>query len=168
MRATVPAMEFQIRPLDPRSGKELDQVVEGMQATLLEVVGRPLYERKWLEQRVLDHLDPSSIEGAVYIALAEKYCGHTIVRVEGPGLGLFSTTYVTPAARRYGLGRRLVEQGEKWMRGRGLERACTFTAAHNQPLQQLFGGLGYAMRPADDDFVCLERRLEARPREKLL
>ena len=133
-----------------------------MHATLLEVVGQPLYDRNWLRQRVLEHLDPSKLEGAVYLALDSEYLGHTIVRVEAPDLGLFSTTYVVPKARGRGIARKLIAWGEQWMRDRALERACTYTAVTNRPLQELYRSLGYQMSPADAEFVRLERRLNGK------
>jgi len=133
-----------------------------MHATLLEVVGQPLYERNWLRQRILDHLDPSRLEGAVYLAGGADYLGHTIVRVEAPDLGLFSTTYVVPEARGRGIGRKLIACGEQWMRSRALNRARTYTASDNRPLQELFRSLGYHMTPAEAMFVQLERRLDGK------
>ena len=133
-----------------------------MHATLLEVVGQPLYNRNWLRQRVLEHLDPSRLVGAVYLAFGTHYLGHTIVRVETPELGLFSTTYVVPEARGRGIARKLIARGGRWMRNRALNRACTYTASDNRPLQELFRSLGYHMSPAEAMFVQLERRLEGK------
>lgn len=125
----------------------------------MEVVGQPLYDADWLRQRVLWHLDPQQVLGAVFLAKDADYLGHTIVRKETPEVGLFSTTYVQPRARRLGVARQLIARGELWMAEQGLSQACTYTAAHNWPLQQLYEALGYRLDPAENEFVKLSRPL---------
>jgi len=150
-----------IRPLDPDCLEEVEWVAQGMRQTLLEVVGEELYPVDWLRQRVLSHLDPRQIEGAVFLALSvpsQEILGHTIVRLE-QGWGLFSTTYVDPRQRCRGVARRLLARGENWMRLAGAERARTFTAADNQKLQKLFQSAGYQLTHAESGFVCLSRGL---------
>ena len=130
-----------------------------MRATLLEVVGQPLYSDAWLRQRVLWHLDPEEVQGQVLVAYGPDYLGHTIVRVDDAESGLFSTTYVLPRARRRGVARLLIAQGETWMTDRGLRQASTYTAATNQPLQQLYQSMGYTLRPVENGFVQLVGKL---------
>ena len=124
-----------------------------MRQTLLEVegeVGRTMYTMDWLRDRVAFHLDPTRSTGAVFIAVGGdgELLGHTIVRVEhhadGRCFGLFSTTWVEPAARRLGLADRLLAQGEAWMQGHALPEAATWTSAANQKLIGLYVKRGYA------------------------
>lgn len=148
-------MGFQVRSLNSDSLEEIEWVARGMRATLLEVVGRDLFDMDWLRNRVRQHLP----EGGVFVLEGPGGLGgHTIVRQE-EGWGLFSTTYVDPAWRRQGLARRLLERGEQWMREQGLSRARTFTHPANRPLQVLFEQRGYQLEPVDSDFVVLWRNL---------
>lgn len=142
-----------IRPIDPRSDTELAFVAQRMQRTLLEVegeVGRTLYTTDWLRDRVAFHLDSARSTGTVFIAVGGdgELVGHTIVRVEhhadGRRFGLFSTTWVEPAARRAGLADRLLARGEAWMQGHALPEAATWTSAANDKLIGLYAKRGYA------------------------
>jgi GNAT superfamily N-acetyltransferase len=76
--------------------------------------------------------------------------GHIIVRVEtdddGAEYGLFSTTYVDPAARRRGVATGLLLCGEAWMSERGMPRAVTYTSPSNARLLQLYRKHGYNSR----------------------
>jgi GNAT superfamily N-acetyltransferase len=142
-----------IRPIDPGAGSELAFVAERMRQTLLEVegeVGRTLYTTEWLRDRVAFHLEPARSTGAVFVAVGGdgELVGHTIVRAEhhadGRRFGLFSTTWVEPAARRAGLADRLLSRGEAWMRGHALPEAATWTSATNHKLIALYAKRGYA------------------------
>lgn len=166
---------LRIRPLDPRAEAELALVAVRMRDTLIEVLGEEtggaMYTLDWLERRVCWHLDPTCCTGEVFLAEAADghIVGHTIVRVEGeagvPPHGLFSTTYVAPAARRSGVAAALLMTGEAWMRARGLSEAVTFTDRDNTKLQGLYLARGYTLTPAERDFVRLAKPL-ARGREQ--
>ncbi len=146
---------LRIRPLDPARDDEVALVAERMRLTLIEVegeaVGGTMYTPEWLRDRVRFHLDPARCTGAVLLAegAGGAIDGHTIVRVEhaaddGRRVGLFSTTYVTPAARRGGLASALLAAGERWMVDHGLSEAWTWTSATNTPLIRLYARHGYA------------------------
>ena len=160
----------QIRPLNPASDAEVALVASRMRLTLIEVVGEErgaaMYTTDWLEARVRHHLDPAACTGAVFLAeRGGEIVGHTIVREEPDGeggvMGLFSTTYVAPGARRQGVASALVRRGEAWMRARGLERAATATGEHNARLLGLFGAHGYEITLTEGEMVLLGRALSA-------
>lgn len=142
---------MKIRPLDPAVAAELDWVMHGMRATLIEVEGEAqgtaLYTLGWLRERARWHTGHP--DRAVLLAEAADgtILGHTILRCEtdacGAGYGLISTTYVAPAARRQGLGLSLLDAGESWMRERGLSRSATWTSATNTRLVGLYAKRGY-------------------------
>jgi GNAT superfamily N-acetyltransferase len=144
------------RPIDPRSSAEVALVAGGMRRTLVEVLGEErgtaLYTMEWLVERVLWHLDPGKSAAQVFLAEARdgSILGHTIVRREtaedGLEYGLFSTTYVDPAARRRGAATGLLRRGEEWMIGQGMRRAVTYTAAGNTGLVRLYERFGYVLR----------------------
>ena len=166
-----------IRPIDPSSDSEILLVAGRMRETLVEVLGAArggeMYEPEWLEARVRWHLDASACTGAVFVAEDDDaLVGHTIVRLERasygeseepgedePLLGLFSTIYVVPSARRAGVANALIERGEAWMHTQGMTRAATLTDAHNTKLHELFFARGYSLTPLPDDFVRLSRTL---------
>lgn len=132
-----------------------------MAATLTEVLGgeraQGMYSHDELVERVLWHLD--DVEGrrsAVFVSVDGdgEITGHTIVRAEpeeGPGVGLFSTTYVDPARRRERIASGLLQRGEKWMRDRGLRTAVTYTDSANTKLIELYRSHGYTI-----EFVAAE------------
>ena len=109
-----------------------------------------MYGDDWLRDRVRFHLDETRSLGAVYLAeRGGEVLGHTIVRrdedEDGAPIGLFSTIYVVPDARRDGVASRLVEAGEAFLLGHGLGTLFTYTGAHNTPLVRLFERHGYAV-----------------------
>lgn len=145
--------DFLVREIDPHAEPELAFVADGMRRTLLEVEGEAggtLYTPEWLRDRVQFHLDPARSTGAVFVAQGEDgaLLGYTIVRAEAdehaPRHGLFSTTWVEPAARRGGVASELLSRGEDWMRAHGLPEAATWTSATNDRLIQLHSRMGYA------------------------
>lgn len=157
-----------IRPIDPDSTGEVALVATRMRDTLIEVLGQErggsMYSHEWLEARVRWHLDAAQCTGAVFLAeLDGRVVGHSIVRVEPDAdqtdIGLFSTTYVEPAARRRGVAGRLLERGEAWMRARGMTIAVTYTDRANANLQALYIGRGYTLSDMPEDFVRLARTL---------
>ncbi|MCB9758260.1 MAG: GNAT family N-acetyltransferase [Alphaproteobacteria bacterium] len=157
-----------IRPIDPRTPGEVELVAERMRLTLMEVLGpergRDYYPLDWLIDRVRFHLDPRRSAGAVWVAedTDGALIGHTIVREERDEqgtYGLFSTTFVAPDARRQGVARALVDEGEAWMKARGLHRAATATAADNSKLIGLFRERGYRIVVRSGEMVRLEGRL---------
>lgn len=158
-----------VRPLarGPGLEAELELVALRMRATLEEVLGaergRALYDMDWLRERVRWHLDPAQ-RGEVWLACdpPDQILGHSIVRLEpelGPGVGLFSTTYVLPSARRTGLAQCLLQAGESWLRAAGATQATTHTAAGNQGLIALFEGRGYAITLRAEAMVRLSKAL---------
>lgn len=161
--------EPRIRPLDPASTHEIRLVAERMRATLVEVLGErrgtAMYTLSWLEERVREHLDPSRLTGAVWLALdeADRIVGHTIVRLDhddqGDEIGLFSTIYVVPEARRNRVAQALIARGEAWMRSNGIRRAFTYTAADNTRLHRLFERLGYEVVDQRGEMVRIARSL---------
>ena len=161
-------MNYRIRPLDSRSEPEIQWVALRMRDTLVEVLGLEqgfsMYSLDWLRDRVCQHLDPARLNGEVFVVEDEsgQIAGHTMVRPDLDGcdlLGLFSTVYVEPAARRKSLAQQLLVQGESWMRSRALPQAATYTAQSNTPLHKLFQSHGYRMEPQSHGFVKLTRRL---------
>ena len=83
----------------------------------------------------------------------ERILGHTIVRVElqepDCRFGLFSTTFVEPAARRHAVGDRLVIQGENWTKRLELGEAATWTSQSNLKFIRLYAKHGYAVTQHD-------------------
>jgi GNAT superfamily N-acetyltransferase len=136
-----------------------------MRQTLVEVLGEEvggnMYQMDWLVGRVLFHLDPERCNGAVFISEDEigAITGHTIVRVEQDDefgeIGLFSTTYVIPEARRHGTAAALLAHGEQWMADQKMTRAVTYTDVDNKPLQELYQSHGYSMTQMPNNFVAL-------------
>jgi GNAT superfamily N-acetyltransferase len=94
--------------------------------------------------------------------------GHTIVRIDaddaGIPIGLFSTTYVAPEARRRGVASRLLRAGEAWLIGHGMTTAVTATSAANVQLIKLYEKHGYAVIGAHADMVKLGRALPSNDR----
>lgn len=158
-----------IRPLDPSAREEVALVAERMRLTLVEVLGDEeggsMYTAEWLEDRVLEHLDPARLHGQVFVAVEPdgRLAGHTIVRIEhdegGGAFGLFSTTYVAPESRRAGVADALIERGEEWMREQHVTASQTWTADSNGPLLSLFRKHGYAltMRVPEKKMVVLSK-----------
>lgn len=165
-----------IRDIDPHSDAEIDLVAQRMRQTLIEVegeeAGTALYTLAWLRDRVRFHLDPAQCQGRVMLAQWDDgdVVGHCIVRAEqddeGGRYGLFSTTYVVPAARRHALASRLLLAGEAWMASQGLQRSATWTSATNIKLIGLYEKHGYAIDSRHPHvttgtmMVRLARRLE--------
>jgi len=143
-----------IRELDPLAEHEINLVAQRMRDTLVEVegpdVGAALYSMDWLRERVKWHLNPQTALAKVFLAVQGdgKVIGHTIVRREldaqGSPYGLFSTTYVVPAARRAGVAHQLLVTGEHWMLDQGFSSAATWTSVTNTKLLSLYHGHGYA------------------------
>lgn len=129
----------------------IDLVARRMRATLVEVEGEDagggMYSMDWLRERVRWHLDGRAAEVVIAVDAAGEILGHTIYRVEsdaaGRPLGLISTTYVVPEARRLGVAQQLLSRAEAWFRERGLPASCTWTSATNIPLIALYARNGY-------------------------
>lgn len=156
---------MRIREIDPSSEAEIEIVAARMRLTLMEVIdpvrGDAMYTLDWLRDRVRFHLDPSR-QAAVYVAEADdgRIVGHTIVRTqveEDAELGLFSTTYVVPEARRAGVAQMLLQRGEDWMLGVGMSRAATYTSNTNDKLIHLYESRGYAIDLRSVEMVRLSR-----------
>ena len=157
-------MTIHVRPIDP-AGREVEWVARRMRRTLVEVVGErrgsAMYSMSWLEQRVRWHMDPETCTGAVFLAESTEgaLTGHVIVRRECGGVGLFSTIYAEPSARRRGVGSALLCHGEQWMRDEARGVAATHTAASNERLIGLFRRHGFAVVLEVDSMVRLEKPL---------
>ena len=152
-----------IRELDTRSDSEIELVAQRMRDTLIEVegadVGTTLYSMQWLRERVKWHLNPQTAIAKIFLATDanananantnadEQIIGHTIVRKEidehGNVHGLFSTTYVVPAARGTGVADQLLLTGERWMVEIGLPSAATWTSTTNANLIAMYAKYGY-------------------------
>lgn len=167
MPASAPdAAALDITALDPMDAAAVALVAARMRSTLIEVVGpergAAMYDTDWLIDRVRQHLD-GRLDGAVFLARRGDVVGHTIVRAElyeGRPIGLYSTTWVAPAARRSGVATALLDRGEAWMRGRGLPEAQTCTAVDNRGLRALYARRGYAVVARSDEMVRLARALQ--------
>jgi GNAT superfamily N-acetyltransferase len=157
--------------MNPICESEIELVARRMRLTLNEVMGEEtgtaLYSMEWLRQRVLWHLNPATCTGQVFLAEAEdgRIVGHTIVRIDaddaGTPIGLFSTTYVVPEARRHAVASRLLLAGEAWLIGHGMATAVTVTSAANAKLINLYEKHGYAIVDVQEDMVRLGRALTA-------
>lgn len=81
----------------------------------------------------------------------------------GSAIGLFSTTYVEPAARRLGVASALLLRGEAWMIERRMPEAATYTGSANVKLIGLYQKHGYALSPAPPEMARLARALTQAP-----
>jgi len=143
-------------------------LAERMRETLVEVLGPErggsLYTLAWLENRVLEHLEP--ILGPSRVLLAREpeatVVGHSLLRTDdwqGERVGLVSTTYVLGSFRRQGVGRRLLRAAEAWFADNHLPVSSTVTEPANQKLINLYLGEGYHLETVNQNFVRLSRRL---------
>lgn len=147
-------MTVVVREIDAACDAEVSLVASRMRQTLVEVegeeAGTALYSMEWLRERVRWHLDGAAIAAKVYVAEDSEgnIVGHTIVRREldegGSPFGLVSTTFVSPESRRAGIGRKLLDAGERWFVSQGLHFAATWTSSTNIPLIRLYEKHGYA------------------------
>ena len=161
--------DYHIRPIEPESREEVMLVAQRMRETLMEVLGEErghsMYSMDWLKQRVLWHLDPANVVGQVFVAesRAGDIVGHTIVRLDHDDndqeIGLFSTTFVEPTSRRFGVATLLLQQGEAWMRQHNMPEAVTYTDQDNVKLQNLYIRHGYTMSDMPQEFVKLAKLL---------
>ena len=158
-----------VRPIDPSSTDELHLVASRMRQTLVEVLGEEkggsMYTMDWLIARAAYHVHNDDCASQIFLAESEsrQITGHTIVRIDRDEnqqpIGLFSTTYVVPKARRDGVAKLLIAHGEEWMREQGMTKAATYTDEENTGLQNLFTGLGYSQRPMENNFVELSKAI---------
>ena len=155
-----------IRGVTLEDAEDIEWIALHMRQTLIEVLGeergRQMYTLEWLTNRVRSHLDAEQLIGNVFLAEVDRTrVGHSIVRVEGtdPPIGLFSTTYVLPVARKSNVATRLIERGEQWMIGQDLKEAVTYTDGNNSKLQSLYLKHGYEMTSMPGDFVKLSKPL---------
>ena len=161
--------KIRIREINQEAPAEIQLVAERMRRTLIEVLGEEaggnMYTMDWLIQRVRFHLDSQQSTGRVFVSEGAdgRITGHTIVRlepdeVEGQ-IGLFSTTYVEPESRRFGIAAELLKTGENWMREQGMKKAVTYTDVDNAALQKLYLEQGYELSEMPNNFVALSKRL---------
>lgn len=158
-----------VRPLDPACDTEIAWVAQHMRETLIEVLGptrgSTMYSMEWLQERVRWHLRPADCTGQVLLAEQPdgQTIGHTIVRIDqdeaGATLGLISTTYVVPAARRAGVAAALLRAGEDWLIAHGAPTLATNTSDTNWPLIRLYEKHGYqiTLRAPEAHMVRLTR-----------
>ncbi len=168
-----------IRQIDPNVKAEIDLVAERMRLTLVEVEGEAnaalLHNLAWLRERLLWHVHGQADLGRVLVATSAngEVIGHTLLRREftedKQGYGLFATTYVTPASRRYGVASQLLNAGEQWFLQHALTSAATWTSSTNSKLISLYKGFGYAIIESGNNevtntlMVKLARTLPAAP-----
>jgi GNAT superfamily N-acetyltransferase len=157
-----------VRPMALSSHAEVELVATRMRETLVEVLGQErgvaLYTMEWLRERVLFHLDPAKSTATVLLSenQAGHVTGHTIVRIEeeaGRKIGLFSTIFVEPDARRAGVAASLLMCGEAWMVQQRVAEATTYTSDANVKLINLFQKHGYRVTGAESEMVRLARPL---------
>jgi GNAT superfamily N-acetyltransferase len=158
-----------VRTIEPASAQEIELVARRMRETLVEVLGEErgvaLYTMEWLRERVRWHLDPAASTAAVFVSEdpTGHVTGHTIVRIErepdGTELGLFSTTFVEPAARRLGIATMLLLRGEEWIREQGMTISATCTSATNTRLIALYVAHGYRIDVEEGEMIRLAKRL---------
>lgn len=151
-----------IRPLDANVWAETEVVAERMHQTLAEVLDEDrasaMFSGDELIARVRWHLDAvPGREAEVFVAQdGDSIVGHTMVRVESEGsdtYGLFATTFVAPGARRAGTASALLDEGERWMRERGMTLAVTFTDPGNTKLLELYEKFGYRTEVLSADWA---------------
>ena len=123
-----------------------------------------MYTLDWLQRRVRWHIEAREVVAQVFVAEDPRgqLVGHTIVRIDrddGQEIGLFSTTFVDPASRRFGVAKALLDRGEQWMVEQGMSVAVTYTEEFNTKLQQLYMSRGYSMSPMPKRFVKLAKTL---------
>lgn len=163
-----------VRTIDPDASAEIELVATRMRETLIEVLGEErgasMYTMEWLRDRVRFHLGRTRSTGEVFVAEGEGgqgILGHVIVRIDRDDnlvpIGLFSTIYVQPDARRSGIASKLVSVAERWIDGRSLARAMTYTSDTNVRLMRLFEKHGYhvSARFAAEEMVRLEKVFSA-------
>lgn len=106
------------------------------------------------------------------IAQARKSgCAEILVAVAGDGAvvgsvmlgddghrGWFYYLAVAPGLQKTGLGRRIVAQGEDWMRKRGIAKSQLIIRAGNTKVQGFYEALGYGVQ----DRVLMARWLDGR------
>jgi GNAT superfamily N-acetyltransferase len=160
--------QYRIRPIDRDTGAEIELVADRMRSTLIEVlgydVGANMYSMDWLRARVRWHLDPAQCTGEVFVAENDdEIVGHTVVRL-GPGgdgdpVGLFSTIYLVPRARRRGVADALVLRGEAWFAAHGISTIGTSTSETNNALFALFAKHGYTivLRAPESQMIHLSK-----------
>lgn len=164
------SVPFLIRPIDRKSDHEVELVAARMRQTLVEVLGEErgggMYTMDWLIARARFHLNQEACMGEILVAesSAGDNIGHTILRREqedegGGPYGVFSTIYVVPTHRRFGVASALIESGQEWFGGRGLSEFRTYTDEDNLPLIRLFEGKGFAVVEKRNAFAVLVKRL---------
>ncbi len=160
---------FKIRQINPDSQIEIELVAKRMRETLKEVVGadrgEAMYSMEWLINRVKFHLDSNLSTGQVLVSENSEgeITGHCIYRIEktedGSDYGLFSTTYVSPSARRLGVANKFLSIGEAWMSDKGLRVAATATSKINEKLMNLYFKRGYQVVFTNEEMLRLEKIL---------
>ncbi len=143
---------MQIRSITLENAADIDLIARRMRATLIEVEGEEaggnLYSMEWLRERVRWHLDGRAAEVVVAEDNPGDVLGHTIYRIDvdesGSSVGLISTTYVIPTARRHGVAQALLDHAEQWFLQRGTSESSTWTSASNTALIKLYHRNGYA------------------------
>lgn len=161
--------EFSVRRIEAPSEDQLDRVARGMRTTLVEVLGETegtaLYAMDWLRDRVLAHLDPARLDGALFLAETTDGagCGHLLARPERDGdrpIGLVATVFVEPAWRGRGVAHALFDAGEAWLRARGFAELAYDTADHHARMIGLLRARGYEInfRAPERAMLRLTRR----------
>ncbi|MEM6929755.1 MAG: GNAT family N-acetyltransferase [Myxococcota bacterium] len=148
-------LPFDIRPLDPKSQHELDEVCVFSVMTLWE--SRPEMR---VDPKTLPHFgfeahrriitagaDNGSQQYLVARDAEGRLAGHSIVIVrhgdDGVDYGYLWSRYVLPRFRRQGLARTFLHRNLDWLRQRAIAYAEVHVHVENHALRQLFESEGF-------------------------
>ncbi len=115
--------------------------------------------RPWNDPRadIVQARKSGSAEILVAVTAAGKIVGSVMLGDDGHR-GWFYYLAVSPALQKSGLGRRIVAQGEDWMRKRGIEKSQLIIRAGNAKVQGFYQALGYGVQ----ERVLMARWLDGR------
>ena len=101
-----------------------------------------------LESVILLALSEDGHQGLGFVQLYPSFSSLSLKRI-----WILYDLYVTPGARRQGIGRALMEQAREFAQATGAQRLELSTAKDNLPAQALYKSLGYTR---DNDFYYYE------------
>lgn len=146
---------FDIRPLDPKSDQEVDQVSIFSLMTLWESRPEMRVDPGTLphfgfdahRKIILAGADNPSQQYLVARDAEARLVGHAIVLVRRSDdlvpYGYFWSRYVLPRFRRQGLARSFLTRNLAWMRDQGVAHADVHVHVDNAPLRSLFESEGF-------------------------
>jgi ribosomal protein S18 acetylase RimI-like enzyme len=94
----------------------------------------------------------------VAVTSDNKIVGSTMLGDDGHR-GWFYYLAVAPELQKTGLGRRIVAEGEEWMRRRGIQKSQLIIRGGNAKVRGFYEALGYGVQ----DRVLMARWLDGRP-----